>query len=75
MTAATEHRTTARLSSTPKVTGNADQIGKVQIAIKADDPRKVGLPHEQHSPVHRIVRSAPWIMRVATRQTRLVMVV
>ncbi len=60
-----------RLSSTPEVTWNADQIEKVGIAIKVDDSKKVELPREQHSRVHRLVRSVPWTTRVATRHTRL----
>jgi len=56
---------------TPAITGNADQIERVEITVKVDDPERVELLHEQHSPVHRFVRSALWIARVALCQSRL----
>jgi len=64
----TEARTTARLSSTAKVTGNAGQIGKVQNSIKADDPRKSACRMSSHSPVPALFRSAPGSCAYELRQ-------
>ncbi len=40
------------------------------MASKLDDVTEVELPQEQHTPVHSIVRSVPWVKRVATRYPR-----
>ena len=55
---------------TPKVTGNANQIADVRIVNRVTEPKKVEVSHEQHSPMHRIVRSVHWIKRATTRCIR-----
>jgi len=60
---------------TSRFTGSAGQIERVEIAIEVDEPKKVELPHEQHSPVQSIVRSAPWITQEAARQIQLAVAV
>ncbi len=52
---------------TPKVTWNANQIERVGTAIEVRDPNEGKKSREQHPQVHRLVRSVPWNMRVATR--------
>jgi len=61
------------MDRTLRITGYAGQIERVEIASKLDDVKTVELPQEQHTPVHSIVRSAPWVSRVATRQEQLAM--
>ena len=42
-----------RWAQNVEVTGNADQIERVETAFDVNDPGKFELSREQHSPVHR----------------------